>query len=105
MSLSEEDKAYLIDLQRRRLEGFTAVSESEGVHTSKQYLAGLADVTTQDDIEKLNEILYSLPDDVRGFVRMYEDVWSEFTRGIRCSVCGRTPKQNHDIGYDCVREC
>ena len=35
----------------------------------------------------------------------FTSIESEFTRGYRCGVCGRTQAQNEAIGYDCAHEC
>lgn len=38
-------------------------------------------------------------------LHIYDVFKREFTKGHRCSVCGRTQLQNEEIGYDCFREC
>ena len=38
-------------------------------------------------------------------LHVYSDIMNEFRSGHRCSVCGRTRKQNTAISYDCAHEC
>lgn len=64
-----------------------------------------AEVTTREDIDLLNHCLQYADEFSLVLGRLRESVWSEFTNGLRCSVCGRTERQNAEIGYNCTEEC
>lgn len=70
-------------------------------------------VATRGKTEVTYEQMQPIIDYVRGkfpereyrILAAYESFNREFTRGHRCSVCGRTEKQNEAISYDCHEEC
>lgn len=61
------------------------------------------------DIDELQPLV----DYVRGkfsedngiILHAYGTLIREYAKGHRCSVCGRTRKQNAATGYDCTNEC
>lgn len=73
---------------------------------SKDHLQHTADKITVEDWETVSRIVWA---DLSAFqkqaIALYVDMNDEFTRGLRCSVCGHTPKQAKALNYDCRREC
>lgn len=60
---------------------------------------------TFDQIEVIRKAVRDRFPDDRIVLTAYNSIEREFSKGHRCSVCGRTEAQNKAIGYDCVREC
>ena len=61
---------------------------------------------TMDDMQPVMDFVRAKFEGDEGFVfHVYESFMDEFTKGHRCSVCGRTRKQNAAIDYDCIHEC
>ena len=99
----EEMVVKLKDIDDRRLAAF---SSGSGLNlSSKEHLRLMAEATTREDVDTLNEAFSMLDDFSRVVTTLREGVWAEFEQGYRCGVCGRTSKQNAAIGYDCIREC
>jgi hypothetical protein len=94
--------AALRELQHRRTAAFSA-GNGLGL-SSKDQLALITEATTAEDIDLLNDALRMLDEFSRTVATLHTDVWREFGKG-RCSVCGRTAKQNAAIGYDCATGC
>ncbi len=95
--------AALRELQTRRSAAFTAGS-GLGL-TSKDGQALIAEATTADDIDLLNDALGMLDEFSRNVADLRTTVWREFAKGQRCSVCGMTSKQAAAANYDCAQEC
>jgi len=68
-------------------------------------LQGMADVMTSDDIELIHRAIQSLDDFGKATVLLAQELEREYAMGLRCGVCGLTPNQAKEIGYDCAREC
>jgi hypothetical protein len=95
--------AALRELQTRRI---TAFSAGNGLGlSSKDQLALIAEATTADDIDLLNDAVRMLDEFSKTVATLHTDVWREFAKGQRCSVCGMTSKQAAAARYDCAREC
>lgn len=90
------------ELQVRR---YAPVTQAGVSITAKDYLKARAETTTPEDIDMLNQAYRMLDEFSQSVLIMREDVWSEFSRGLRCGVCGQTAAQSATIGYDCAREC
>lgn len=59
-----------------------------------------------DDLDIVRQFIESRFPRSEGIVlTVYNHINEEFRSGHRCSVCGRTKKQNAAIGYDCATEC
>lgn len=97
-------EAIVSEIQKRRYAPDAQAVDKRG-WTSRQHLQNTADRTTIEDWHEVSDIILSLPRVQREAVELYRDISDEFARGLRCSVCGRTPAQNAALGYDCVREC
>ncbi|MGW8431779.1 hypothetical protein ACWGJ9_11850 [Curtobacterium citreum] len=94
--------AALHELRTRRTVAFTA---GYGLDLSTQdRLALIAEATTADDVDLINDAVSMLDEFSRTVATLRTDVWREFGKG-RCSVCGRTAKQNAALGYDCATGC
>jgi len=100
--LTDIQVEFLRGLRDRRVQAFIDCGEALDHSNFKQWEA---EVTTPHDVEYMNYILKTLPQEVRMFVELRTDLWSEFRTGIRCSVCGKTEKQNKDENYDCIKNC
>lgn len=73
---------------------------------SKDHLQHTADKLTVDDWEKVSGVIWNGMSDLqKQLLSLYIDINDEFTRGMRCSVCGHTPNQAKALNYDCAREC
>lgn len=101
----DEIAAAMGELQRRRYA--PRKIEGKGGYPAKavDYLKAQAETTTQEDVDMLNQAYRMLDEFSKSVLMMRESVWSEFTRGLRCGVCGQTAAQSAAIGYDCAREC
>lgn len=98
--------AWLGEFQKRRYMPVNPKASTPGYSpTAVDWLKARAETTTSADVDALNQAYRTLDDFSQSVLQMREEVWSEFTRGFRCSVCGRTAKQSEAIGYDCATEC
>lgn len=91
----EELHEAMRELQARRMKGFS----------DTRTLVGVADASTIQDWYMLREATEALDDFGQMVVDLHSDMTSEFSRGLRCSVCGNTAARSKAINYDCVREC
>lgn len=58
-----------------------------------------------DDLQPIFDFVNSKFVENGVILHVYSSIMEEFRKGQRCSVCGRTAKQNAAISYDCVNEC
>lgn len=100
--LKQEANDLVADIWNRRLDAFSAAA-GLGL-TTREHFERMEDATTTDDIDAVENVVDSLPKDLQRFIDLYAEIAKSYV-GYRCSVCGRTKKQNEDIGYDCAWEC
>jgi len=93
----------LRELTERRLDAFRTFDRSE--HRGGDHRAVMAEATTAADVDLLNDAYRMLDEFAKTVTSLREDVWAEFSRGTRCSVCGNTSAQSAAIGYNCAEEC
>ena len=93
----------LRELTERRLDAFRTFDRSE--HRGGDHRAVMAEATTAADIDLLNDAYRMLDEFAKTVTSLREDVWAEFNRGTRCSVCGNTSAQSAALGYNCAEEC
>lgn len=96
---AEEDMAFLDGLRARRARASLSAGSREAGRTAA------AEVTTHDDIDRINTMLRQRGAFTLHLADTHAEVWSDFRAGHRCSVCGMTPAQAAAAGYDCAREC
>lgn len=92
------DTATLHELAARRATASLAADRPA-------HATAAAAVTTQEDIDSINRMARGRGQFTALLVGTHTDVWEDFRVGGRCSVCGMTPTQAKDAGYDCTREC
>lgn len=100
----EEARKVLEEVYTKRYAPDTEKVDKSG-WTAEQHLQHTADKLTVEDWEKVASVIDDLPEPYRQLVHLYADIQSEFTRGMRCGVCGYTPNQAKALDYDCAREC
>lgn len=100
----EEAREIIKEVWTKRYAPDAAPVDKRG-WTSKQHLQHTADKLTVEDWRKVSDFIRGMDELQLQIINLYVDINDEFTRGLRCSVCGNTPNQSKAIGYDCVREC
>lgn len=88
----------LEELDERRLRSFVPAGFSDPYTPA-------ADVTTEADLDFLDDILISLPPELRLYVRLREQLAKEYANGVRCRVCCMTTNQAKEADYNCAYEC
>lgn len=93
------DTAFLDELRARRARAsLTAGSREAG-------RAAAAEVTTVDDIHRLNDMARARGPLIIHLADTHTSVWADFRTGLRCCVCAMTPAQAKAADYNCTEEC
>ena len=98
---NEEMIAKLRDIRERRMEAF-AKADSPG---KSKWMEEVADSTTLEDVMIIYDAAHMLDDFGKLVLDLHGELVREYTRGIRCSVCGHTTKQSLALGHDCMYDC
>lgn len=91
------DIAVLDEIRSRRARASLADLENRS--------AAAAAVTTSDDVDTINRIARERGTVAQRLASAHTDVWEDFSRGERCSVCGKTTAQAAAENYNCTEEC
>lgn len=98
---NEEMISKLKDIQARRSEAF----RNADTRNHKSWMTEVADSTTLEDIQVIQAAYEMLDELGKLTIDLSESLAREWTRGIRCPVCGHTTKQSLALCYDCMDEC
>lgn len=93
------DMEFLDELRTRRARAFLGAGDRDSGR------AAAAEVTTCEDIGRINAILRERGPLVLHLADTHSDVWADLRTGHRCSVCAMTKAQAEAAGYDCTKEC
>lgn len=98
MTLSEESKKSVLELDRRLRKAFMDSSEGRGLEDEREAFL-------PEDFSTLHQAIRELDPVIQRLVRIYEGVAKQLARGERCAVCGMTDAQSKAANYDCTQEC
>ena len=96
--MKPEVASKLKALDERIMNAFKEADPSKG-------LVEEAEAFLPEDYATLTEAVADLGEDLIRLLRIQYKLSGWHAKGLRCSVCGMTPKQGQAADYDCIYEC